>query len=69
MKLTIGQLAKELGVSVETIRRWETEDRISSERTKGGHRRYDLDRVMSSVKVQGKDKPSIGYAISMMLRS
>lgn len=37
---TIGETADYFGVSVDTIRRWESEGRITSERTKGGHRRF-----------------------------
>ena len=62
MKLTIGQLSKQLGVSNSTIRRWEHENRIVSERTKGGHRRYDLDMVLCSVDTHKKEKLTIGYA-------
>jgi excisionase family DNA binding protein len=62
MKLTIGQVSKELGVTVETIRRWEAEGRIVAERTKGGHRRYDFNKVLSSVNPHKKEKLTIGYA-------
>ena len=42
MKVSIGKAAKELGVALETLRRWEAEGKIKVERTPGGHRRYDL---------------------------
>ncbi len=42
MKVSIGKAAKELGVSPQTLRRWEAEGKIRVERTPGGHRRYDL---------------------------
>ena len=64
MKVSIGQLAEETGVSIDTLRRWEREGKITSERTEGGHRRYDL----SKIKVQlGRmrpptDKMTVGYA-------
>lgn len=38
--LSIGEAAEVLGVSVDTLRRWEKEGKIQSERTDGGHRRY-----------------------------
>lgn len=46
MKVSIGKLAKELGVSKDTLRRWEAAGKISSERTPKGHRRYDLHKVL-----------------------
>ncbi|RPI29429.1 MAG: MerR family DNA-binding transcriptional regulator, partial [Chloroflexota bacterium] len=33
MRVSIGQAAKELGVSIPTLRRWEAEGKIRSERT------------------------------------
>lgn len=45
MKLSIGQAAKELGVSQETLRRWEADGKIEVERTPGGHRRYDISKL------------------------
>ena len=47
MKTTIGKVAKELGVTIDTLRRWEKEGKITSERTVGGHRRYDLEQVQT----------------------
>ena len=39
--LSIGEVAKLLGVSVSTLRRWELEDKLlPAYRTVGGHRRY-----------------------------
>jgi putative resolvase len=46
MKVSIGKLALELGVSRDTLRRWEAAGKISSERTPKGHRRYDLNKVL-----------------------
>lgn len=40
--LTVSQAAELLGVSTKTIRRWETEGRIKSIRTEGGHRRFTI---------------------------
>ena len=40
--VTISQAAKKLKVSTKTLRRWEAAGKITSIRTKGGHRRYDL---------------------------
>ncbi|MDB9318813.1 MULTISPECIES: MerR family transcriptional regulator, partial [Cyanophyceae] len=40
-KLSISEAAKLKGVSVSTLRRWETEGKLIPERTASGHRRYD----------------------------
>ena len=44
-QLRVGQAAEMLGVSVETLRRWEADGRLRMERTDGGHRLVDLDDV------------------------
>lgn len=65
MKVPIGVIAKELGVQDATIRRWEKEGHIRSERTPGGHRRYDMDEVLSYANQKKKkqvEKIAIGYA-------
>ncbi|WP_156851398.1 IS607 family transposase [Bartonella refiksaydamii] len=41
----IGKAAQALGVSISTLRRWESEGKIVSEHTAGGHRRYDLSKL------------------------
>lgn len=38
--LPIGEAAKALGVTVQTIRRWESTGKISAVRTLGGQRRF-----------------------------
>lgn len=46
--LPIGDTARLLGVSVPTVRRWESEGKISGTRTLGGARRFarsEIDRV------------------------
>jgi predicted site-specific integrase-resolvase len=42
MKVGIGRAASELGVSRDTLRRWEAAGKLTVERTPSGHRRYDL---------------------------
>ncbi|MDM8521724.1 IS607 family transposase, partial [Anaerolineales bacterium HSG6] len=49
MKVSISEAAKELGVTQETLRRWETAGKIEVERTPGGHRRYDLSKLYGLV--------------------
>jgi putative resolvase len=64
MKVTIKEAAEELGVAQETLRRWEVEGKIISERTKGGHRRYDISKLKGMVprQNQGASRVTIGYA-------
>lgn len=45
VKVSIGTAAKELGVSIDTLRRWEAAGKIEVERTPNGHRRYDLAKL------------------------
>ena len=44
-RLRVGQAAEMLGVSVETLRRWEAEGRIRMTRSEGGQRLVDVDEV------------------------
>lgn len=44
-RLRVGQAAEMLGVSVETLRRWEVEGRIRMERSGGGQRLVAIDDV------------------------
>ncbi len=44
-RLRIGQAAEMLGVSVETIRRWEAEGRLTVTRSAGGQRLVDVGEV------------------------
>jgi molybdopterin-binding protein len=44
-RLRVGQAAEMLGVSVETLRRWETEGRLRMERSMGGQRLVDIEEV------------------------
>lgn len=55
--IPIGQAAKLAGVTVETLREWERQGRITSERTQGGHRRYDIDQF-----IEPEDRLTIAYA-------
>ncbi len=55
-KLSRSEAAYLLGVSTDTLRRWEKEGKIDSTRTKGGHRRYDLTDIL-------KDKEDDGLTI------
>ena len=63
--LSIGKASERLGVSISTLRRWETQGRLIPERTKAGHRRYEaaqIERVVNS-RVAGKTAArTIAYA-------
>ena len=63
MKVGIGQAASELGVSRDTLRRWEAAGKITVERTPSGHRRYDLSQLRGLVPHQtASDRITIAYA-------
>ena len=63
MKASIGKVAKELGVSKVTLRRWEAAGKIKSERTLKGHRRYDLAKILGAFpRAQTSLKATIAYA-------
>ena len=47
-----------LGVSISTLRRWETSGKLAAEHTAGGHRRYDLSKL----------KPELFYATDVDAR-
>lgn len=49
MQVGIREAARILGVSLDTLRRWEKAGKIKSERTPGGHRRYDLAQLRSHI--------------------
>jgi excisionase family DNA binding protein len=59
--LTIKEASEFLGVSIPTLRRWENEKRITSERTEGGHRRYDKNILISLKNKRDNIKLTIGY--------
>jgi molybdopterin-binding protein len=44
-RLRVGQAAEMLGVSVETLRRWESEGRLEVTRSEGGQRLVAMDQV------------------------
>ena len=63
MKVSIGQAAKELGVSIPTLRRWEAEGKIQAERTPKGHRRYDLAQLhgLKPYETSKTNRPTVCY--------
>ena len=62
MKISIDKAAKIIGVSKDTLRRWERDGKILPERTIKGHRRYDQDLLLGFKKRSPSDnKITIGY--------
>lgn len=63
MKVNIGTAAKHLGVSQETLRRWEKSGKILVSRTPKGHRRFDLSQFsqIPHQKIDSK-KYTLAYA-------
>jgi putative resolvase len=65
MTISIGDAAKELGISVKTIRRWADAGKIRYERSPSGHRRFylaDIKRITPRDLKQLDDRITINYA-------
>jgi len=63
MKVSIGKAAQFLGVSCDTLRRWEAANKIEVVRTPRGHRRYDLHKLQGiKAPINDSKKLTIGYA-------
>lgn len=64
--LSIGEAAKSLGVSVQTLRRWDIDGKLTAERTPGGRRRYRAEDVSTftplGIKREALSRPTIAYA-------
>ena len=52
-----GDVAKKLGVSCNTLRRWEREGKISTVRTHGNHRRFDENAFFLSASIATSTEP------------
>ncbi|WP_420811477.1 IS607 family transposase [Natranaerobius trueperi] len=61
MYLSIKEAAAFLGVAESTLRRWENEDKLTPERTSGGHRRYSKDSLIAFKDKKDNNKLTIGY--------
>ncbi|MCA2541263.1 MAG: IS607 family transposase [Microcystis sp. M54BS1] len=62
--ITIYEASKLLGVSPQTLRRWEREGKeLPVQRTSGGQRRYDASKLMRPPKIENDNKLStLAYA-------
>jgi molybdopterin-binding protein len=65
MDVRIGEAAEMLGVSVDTIRRWERERQLRTVRTPGGQRLVPLDevtRLLTERRKSQTDRPSVAQS-------
>ena len=64
--ISIGEAAKLLGVSISTLRRWESDGKVIAARTVSGHRRYDPRKLKPELFHEIEDsknsKRTIAYA-------
>ena len=64
-RLRVGQAAEMLGVSVETLRRWETEGRLTMARSEGGQRLVavaDVTRLLAERRRAAVDRPIVAQS-------
>lgn len=62
-RIRVGQAAEMLGVTVETVRRWETEGRLQMERSSGGQRLValaDVTRLLAERRKTGAERSIVG---------
>jgi molybdopterin-binding protein len=64
-RLRVGQAAEMLGVTVDTLRRWETEGRLRMERSGGGQRLVGIDevsRLLDGRRKASTDRPIVAQS-------
>ena len=64
-RLRVGQAAEMLGVSVETLRRWETDGRLRMERSDGGQRVVEvaeITRLLEERRRAATDRPIVAQS-------
>ena len=64
-RIRVGQAAEMLGVSIETLRRWESEGRLLMERSEGGQRLIEIDEVARLLEERRKastDRPIVAQS-------
>jgi len=67
IRLSIGKAAKFLGVSVDTLRRWEKKGKVTAFRTPGGHRYFleeDLKRLLNQKYLREKTQTNTSPPVS-----
>jgi molybdopterin-binding protein len=65
VKIRVGQAAEMLGVSVETLRRWEAEGRLRMDRSDGGQRLVDVDevtRLLAERRRESENRPIVAQS-------
>ncbi len=63
--IRVGQAAEMLGVTVETLRRWEADGRLAMSRTEGGQRLVSIDdvtRLLSEKRLAIADRPIVAQS-------
>ena len=61
-RIRVGQAAEMLGVTVETVRRWEAEGRLKVQRSTGGQRLVSLGevtRLLAERRKTGTERPTV----------
>jgi molybdopterin-binding protein len=61
-RIRVGQAAEMLGVTVETVRRWETQGRLRMERSRGGQRLVpigEVTRLLAERRRSGLERPIV----------
>jgi molybdopterin-binding protein len=64
-RVRIGQAAEMLNVSIDTLRRWETEGRLATERSVGGQRLIaiaDVARLLRERRTSAADRPIVAQS-------
>jgi molybdopterin-binding protein len=64
-RIRVGQAAEMLGVSIETLRRWEAEGRLRMERSEGGQRLVgiaEVARLLDERRKAATDRPIVGQS-------
>ena len=64
-RIRVGQAAEMLGVSIETLRRWEADGRLRMERSEGGQRLIEIDevaRLLDERRKASTDRPIVAQS-------